>query len=238
MKDWGRSIELGEKLLHLRATEGERRGLGRSMTQTEVAAALRQELGLSLSQAYLSQIEGGKRVHLSNKSREALARFFRVHPGYLVNDPPSFLSEDVPPARHPYTSQASPAEHGIPGFALVPGLPGMPSSRPASHSLAPLASPRERREQVAERNGTETARASAWSEWSDWTTWPGPKRQTRAAISSAHLESLLSRLRDHPDAERVLLVIEQTLTLSRDQLDTLSRELTQLTQRDETHRSP
>ncbi|MGZ3640297.1 MAG: hypothetical protein ACXVCX_20895, partial [Ktedonobacterales bacterium] len=67
---------------------------------------------------------------------------------------------------------------------------------------------------------------------------PGPKRQTRAAISSAHLESLLSRLRDHPDAERVLLVIEQMLTLSRDQLDTLSRELTRLSQRDETHRSP
>ena len=50
--------------------------------------------------------------------------------------------------------------------------------------------------------------------------------------------SLLSRLRDHPDAERVLLVIEQTLTLSRDQLDTLSRELAQLSQCDETHRSP
>ena len=111
----------------------------------------------------------------------------------------------------------------------------MPSSRPESHSLAPLASPRE---QVAERNGTETAHANEWRDWSDWTTWPSPKRQTRAAISSAHLESLLSRLRDHPDAERVLLVIEQTLTLSRDQLDTLSRELTRLSQRDETRRSP
>lgn len=225
-------MELGEKLLHLRAAEGERRGLGRSMTQTEVAAALRQELGLSLSQAYLSQIEGGKRVHLSNKSREALSTFFRVHPGYLVNDPPGCFPDSAHPAHQPYAPQGGRAEHGILGFALVPGLPGMPSSRPARPSLTSLA---PEQAQAVERNGTETARANGWSEW---TTWPAPQRQTRAAISSVHLENLLSRLRDHPDAERVLLVMEQTLALSRDQLDTLSRELARLSKRDETYRSP
>lgn len=228
-------MELGEKLLHLRAAEGERRGLGRPMTQTEVAAALRHELGLSLSQAYLSQIEGGKRVHLSNKSRGALASFFRVHPGYLVNDPPGFSSDGVHPAHQPDTPQASRAEHGIPGFALVPGLPGMPSTRVPRHPPASLAT---RHERATERAAPETAPAGERSNWSEWTAWPGPKRQAHTAISSARLESLLSRLRDHTDAERVLLVMEQVLTLSRDQLDTLSRELARLSKRDETHRSP
>ena len=225
-------MELGEKLLHLRAVEGEQRGLGRPMTQTEVAAALRQELGLSLSQAYLSQIEGGKRVHLSNKSREALASFFRVHPGYLVNDPPGFSPDGVHPAYLRNAPQASRAEHGIPGFALVPGLPGMPSSRPDHPSPAPLAL---QREYVAGRGGTETAHAN---EWSGWTTWPNPRRQAHATISSARLESLLSRLRDHPDAERVVLVMEQALTLSREQLDILSRELARLGKRDQTRHAP
>lgn len=225
-------MELGEKLLRLRAAEGERRGLGRPMTQTEVAAALRQEVGLPLSQAYLSQIEGGKRVHLSNKSREALASFFRVHPGYLVNDPPGFSSDGAHPAHQSHTSQVSRAEHGIPGFALVPGLPGMPSSRAPHPTSAPLMIWRE---QAASRAETEAVHAN---EWDAWTSRPGQQRQARAAISSAQLESLLSRLRDHPDAERVLLLVEQVLTLSRDQLDTLSRELTHLGKRDETHRSP
>lgn len=225
-------MELGEKLLRLRAVEGERRGLGRPMTQTEVAAALRQELGLSLSQAYLSQIEGGKRVHLSNKSRETLASFFRVHPGYLVNDPPGFSPDGAHPAYLRNTPQASRAEHGIPGFALVPGLPGMPSSRNTHPSPAPLAA---QREHTAERGGTETAHTNDWSEW---TTWPGSQRQMHATISSVRLESLLSRLRDHPDAERVLLVMEQALTLSREQLDTLGRELARLSQRDKTRHAP
>lgn len=228
-------MELGEKLLHLRASEGERRGLGRPMTQTEVAAALRQELGLSLSQAYLSQIEGGKRIHLSNKSREALASFFRVHPGYLVNDPPGCFPDGAHPGQLFHQQQAphaSRAEHGIPGFALVPGLPGMPSSRPVRPAPNAVAAEHDH---AAERGGMETLHANGWSEW---TTWAGPQRQTRAATSSAQLESLLSRLRDHPDAERVLLVMEQTLTLSRDQLDTLSRELARLSKRDETHRAP
>lgn len=227
-------MELGEKLLHLRAVEGELRGLGRPMTQTEVAAALRQELGLSLSQAYLSQIEGGKRVHLSNKSREALASFFRVHPGYLVNDPPGYFPDGTQPAHHvhqPHTPQVSRAAHGIPGFALVPGLPGMPPSRSARQSPTPLASEHER---AASRDGTETARANGWSEW---TAWPVPQRQARASISSTQLERFLSRLRDHPDAERVLLVMEQALTLSPDQFDVLSRELARLSKRDEAHPS-
>jgi transcriptional regulator with XRE-family HTH domain len=83
-------MTLGAKVRSLRAVEGELRGLGRPMTQQEIAGAIRRELGASLSQSYLSQIESGARPHLSNRSRITLARFFRVHPGYLVSDPPGF----------------------------------------------------------------------------------------------------------------------------------------------------
>ncbi len=81
-------MNLAEKLRRLRKAEGMRRGLWRTLTQHEVTRAMRQEIGVSLSQAYLSQLESGARVHLTNTTREALARFYHVHPGYLVNDPP------------------------------------------------------------------------------------------------------------------------------------------------------
>ncbi len=87
-------MDLDQKLKHLRAVEGSIRGLGRSMTQAEVSQVMQRELGETLSQAYLSQIEGGKRPHLSARSRAMLARFFKVHPGYLVSDPPGY-EEDL-----------------------------------------------------------------------------------------------------------------------------------------------
>lgn len=80
-------MELAEKLRRLRQAEGVRRGLWRPMTQQEVISAMRREIGVSLSQAYLSQLEGGRRLHLSSATREALARFYHVHPGYLLSDP-------------------------------------------------------------------------------------------------------------------------------------------------------
>ena len=51
---------------------------------------MNEELGESLSVPYLSQIESGARPHLTARSRELLARFFRIHPGYLVSDPEGF----------------------------------------------------------------------------------------------------------------------------------------------------
>src|SRR5260370_26250711 len=60
------------------------------MIDQEIARPLRREVGTALSQSYVSQIECGVRPHLSNRSRVTLARFFRVHPGYLVSDPPGF----------------------------------------------------------------------------------------------------------------------------------------------------
>ncbi len=85
-------MELAEKLRRLRQAEGIRRGLWRTYTQQEVARAMRQEIGVSISQAYLSQLESGARVHLTSATREALARFYHVHPGYLVSDPPGMAA--------------------------------------------------------------------------------------------------------------------------------------------------
>src|SRR5215472_14190293 len=86
-------MNLSEKIKHLREVEGELRGLNRPMTQVEVVKAMKEELSETISQAYLSQLECNKRVHLTASSRDLLARFFKVHPGYLVSDPPDFSTD-------------------------------------------------------------------------------------------------------------------------------------------------
>jgi transcriptional regulator with XRE-family HTH domain len=95
-------VQLAEKLEHLRSLEGQLRGLGRPLSKAELARTMRTELGAALSVPYLSQIEGGSRPHLTAQSRELLARFFRVHPGYLVSDPEGFaesISSPIQSAR-------------------------------------------------------------------------------------------------------------------------------------------
>jgi len=86
-------MRLGEKIRYLREVEGTLRGLGREMTQQEIVRAIKSELKRSFSQSYLSQIESGSRPHLTNDTRMLLARFFKVHPGYLVDDPEGFHTE-------------------------------------------------------------------------------------------------------------------------------------------------
>jgi len=86
-------MRLGEKIRYLRQVEGSLRGLGREMTQQEVVSAIRREAKASLSQSYLSQIESGARPHVTNRTRALLARFFNVHPGYLVDDPKGYHTE-------------------------------------------------------------------------------------------------------------------------------------------------
>jgi transcriptional regulator with XRE-family HTH domain len=88
-------MTLGEKLRYLRSMEGTLRGLNRDMTQQEVVGAIKTELSETISQAYLSQIERGVRPHLTNKTRLLLAKFFKVHPGYLVDDPEGYHTELV-----------------------------------------------------------------------------------------------------------------------------------------------
>ncbi|HUS06380.1 MAG TPA: helix-turn-helix transcriptional regulator [Bryobacteraceae bacterium] len=84
---------MGEKLRYLRQVEGALRGLNREMTQLEVVRALKKEQKKTISQSYLSQIESGARPHLTDSTRMLLARFFKVHPGYLVNDPEGYHTE-------------------------------------------------------------------------------------------------------------------------------------------------
>jgi len=93
-------MRLGEKLSRLRTLEGYARDLDREMTQVEVSKAIRAELGGGISQAYLSQIESGKRRHLTSETRALLARFFRVHPGHLVDDLDEHAAPLPPRQRH------------------------------------------------------------------------------------------------------------------------------------------
>ena len=92
-------MTLGEKIRSLREVEGSLRGLGREMTQLEVIRAMKWEIKKGISQSYLSQIESGARPHLTNSTRQLLAEFFKVHPGYLVDDLEGFETELVSDAR-------------------------------------------------------------------------------------------------------------------------------------------
>src|SRR5205814_808523 len=49
--------------------------------------------GATISQSYLSQIESGARPHLTNTTRLLLAKLFKVHPGYLVDDPERYNAQ-------------------------------------------------------------------------------------------------------------------------------------------------
>src|SRR5277367_3813940 len=98
-------VKLGEKIRYLREVEGSLRGLGRPMTQLELVRAMREEADkvkgrargagktTTLSQSYLSQIENGARPHMTQSSRALLAKFFKVHPGFLVDDPDGYHAE-------------------------------------------------------------------------------------------------------------------------------------------------
>src|SRR5436853_3676573 len=86
-------MTLGAKIRYLREVEGALRGMGRAMTQQETVRSVKKEMGKAISQSYLSQIENGARPHLTNSTRMLLAKFFKVHPGYLVDDPEGYQTE-------------------------------------------------------------------------------------------------------------------------------------------------
>jgi transcriptional regulator with XRE-family HTH domain len=86
-------MKLGEKIRYLREVEGSLRGLNRAMNQQELVRAIESETGSKMSQSYISQIESGARPHLTNTTRQILAGFFKVHPGYLVDDPEGYHPE-------------------------------------------------------------------------------------------------------------------------------------------------
>ena len=86
-------MTLAEKIRYLREVEGSLRGLDRPMTQLELVKAIRKEQGKGISQSYISQIEGGSRRHMTQSSRSLLAKFFKIHPGFLVDDPEGYHTE-------------------------------------------------------------------------------------------------------------------------------------------------
>ncbi len=95
-------MRLSDKIRYLREVEGNLRGLGRAMTQQELVRAIQEsnhakggrgKRGATISQSYLSQIESGARPHLTNTTRLLLAKFFQVHPGYLVDDPEGYNAQ-------------------------------------------------------------------------------------------------------------------------------------------------
>jgi transcriptional regulator with XRE-family HTH domain len=88
-------MTLGEKIRYLREVEGSLRGLDRPLTQLELVRVIRKQLGKTISQSYLSQIESGTRPHMTQSTRTLLARFFKVHPGFLVDDPEGYHTELV-----------------------------------------------------------------------------------------------------------------------------------------------
>jgi len=88
-------MKLGEKIRYLREVEGSLRELGRPMTQQELVRAIRKELGKTISQSYISQMESGSRPHMTQSSRALLAKFFKVHPGFLVDDPEGYHTDLV-----------------------------------------------------------------------------------------------------------------------------------------------
>jgi transcriptional regulator with XRE-family HTH domain len=90
-----RFMTLGEKIRYLREVEGSLRGMNRPLTQQELMKGIQAETGKKISQSYLSQIERGKRPHMTQSSRTLLARFFKVHPGFLVDDPEGYHTELV-----------------------------------------------------------------------------------------------------------------------------------------------
>src|SRR5246500_4635884 len=106
-------MKLSDKIRYLREGEGNLRGLGRAMTQQELVRAIEEsnkesnqpksgnrKNGATISQSYLSQIENGARPHLTNTTRLLLAKFFKVHPGYLVDDPDGYSPELQSEVRH------------------------------------------------------------------------------------------------------------------------------------------
>jgi transcriptional regulator with XRE-family HTH domain len=93
-------MKLGEKIRYLREVEGSLRGLDRAMSQQELVRAIEAETGSKISQSYLSQIESGARPHLTNTTRQILAQFFKVHPGYLVDDPDGYHPELISDLRN------------------------------------------------------------------------------------------------------------------------------------------
>jgi hypothetical protein len=85
-------MKLSEKLKLLRNLEGNLRGLKLPLTKSVVSRLITEEQNEKISVAFLSQLESGKRPHMTETTRELLARFYKVHPAFFVSDPEGYDS--------------------------------------------------------------------------------------------------------------------------------------------------
>src|SRR6267143_2238519 len=102
LRGLGRPMTQQEIVQAIREELGRRRTLARKSPRTSGlrtsgrrTSGLRTsgQKGATISQSYLSQIENGSRPHMTQSSRALLARFFKVHPGFLVDDPEGYHTE-------------------------------------------------------------------------------------------------------------------------------------------------
>src|SRR6267154_179462 len=130
-------MTLGDKIRSLRSVEGSLRGMGRAMTQFELAQAMKRELGRGLSQAYLSQIESGARPHLTHTTRKQLAGWVRqMGPGATLDLREIRLAQSAPDLilhsggqfllRHRTTQAAERTFHRAEGTEFVAKFHGEP----------------------------------------------------------------------------------------------------------------
>ena len=132
-------MRLGEKLKVLRQVEGMCRQRAHGLTKAETVKLIHGELGERISLAYLSQLETGTRLHMTHKTRQLLARFFRVHPGYLVDDPEEFQETVGTPV---------PASADALGAWLHAGAMRFADDRAVAETLEGLATSRDRAETI------------------------------------------------------------------------------------------
>ena len=87
--------ELGEKIRYLREVEGGLRGAGSSYDATgTITCAARGDSEVDQPILFIA-IESGARRHMTQSTRTLLAKFFKVHPGFLVDDPEGYHTELV-----------------------------------------------------------------------------------------------------------------------------------------------
>ena len=97
---------------------------------------MRKQLGKTISQSYLSQIESGSRPHLTNTTRTLLAKFFGVYPGFLVNDPEGYHTELISDLRVREATLDSWLQTGAERFTVRSGVERNAAGRVGSRGLA------------------------------------------------------------------------------------------------------
>src|SRR5690242_146848 len=92
-------MKLGEKIGILRGVKAGFVGLNRERTHRKILGGIRKKRETTTIQSNLSKLKKVPRPHLTNTTRMLLAKFFKVHPGYLVDDPEGYHTELISDVR-------------------------------------------------------------------------------------------------------------------------------------------